>query len=324
MKIRMRSGCPVLLGLVLTIAAPAGWTQGYPNKPVRFVVSFSAGSGSDTIARIVAGGMNQPLGQQVVVENRGGAAGNIGADIAAKAPPDGYTMLLANIGHAANATLYQKLPYNLLRDFAPVIQLAFIPSMVAVHPSLPARNLADLVKMAKSRPGAIDYGSGGTGASSFLNGEMFKAVAGINLTHVPYKSGAEALAAVITGEVAIFFAPLSTTAPLLSQGRLRGLGVTALKRVPILPDMPTVAESGYPGFQAGNWYGLLVPARTPADVVSTLHKAASTALGNPAVNKRLTELGFIIIGDRPEEFAVFLKSEVENMGQVIRKLKISL
>jgi tripartite-type tricarboxylate transporter receptor subunit TctC len=314
--------CAVACLFALFTATAAA--QGYPNRPIRFVVSFSAGSGSDTIARIVAGEMSNELGQQVVVENRGGAAGNIGADIASKAPPDGYTMFLANLGHAANATLYRKLPYDLLRDFAPVIQLAYIPSMVAVHPSLPAKTLADLVKMAKARPGAVDYGSGGVGSSSFLNGEIFKARAGIQLTHVPFKSGAEALTAVITGEVPIFFAPLSTTAPLAMQGRLRGLAVTSLQRVPILPEMPTVAESGYPGFQGGNWYGLLVPAKTSRDAVAVLNKAGLATLRKPAVIKRLSDLGFIIVGDQPAEFGAFLKSEVDSMGQVIRKLKISL
>ena len=311
--------------VVLAALLPAlAFAQSYPNRPIRFVVGFSAGSGSDTIARIIAAGMARPLGQQVVVENRGGAAGNIGAEIASKAPPDGYTMLLANLGHAANVTLYRKLPYDLMRDFAPVVQVAFIPSLAAAHPSLPARTLSDLVKLAKARPGAIDFGSGGVGSSSFLNGELFKARAGINLTHVPYKSGAEALTAVMTGEVPIFFAPLSTTVPLVNQRRLRGLAVATLQRVPVLPDVPTVAESGYPGFQAGNWYGLMVPARSPADAIATLNKAALAALKDPAVLKRLTDLGFIPVGGTPGEFGAFLRSEVDSIGQVIRKLKITL
>jgi len=312
-------------GLLLAAVSAAAGAQGYPAKPVRMMVPFSAGSGTDTIARIVAGGMAQPLGQQVVVENRGGAAGNIGAELAAKALPDGYTLLLVNMGHAANVTLYEKkLAYDLARDFAPVVQLAFIPSMVAVHPSLPVRSLGALVKLAKAKPGALDYGSGGVGSPSFLNGELFKARAGIDLTHVPYKSGAEALAAAMTGEAPIFFAPLSTTVPLARQGRLRGLAVTSLKRQEVMPELPTVAESGYPGFQAGNWYGLMVPARTPAETVMAISKAALAALRSPAVSRRLGDLGFVVVGDQPAEFAAFLKSEVDALGLVIRKLNIAL
>ena len=321
MSRRAMSRFSLLLPAVF-FAATAG-AQGYPAKPVRLLVSFSAGSGTDTIARIVAGGMVKPLGQQVVVENRAGAAGNIGAELAAKAPPDGYTMFLVNMGHAANVTLYEgKLAYDLVRDFAPVTQLASSPSMVVVHPSLPVKTIGELVKLAKARPGAVHYGSGGIGTPTFVAGELFKGQAKIDLLHVPYKSGGEAIIGVVTGEVPIYFAPLATALPHVQQGRLRALAVTTAKRLPQLPDYPTVAESGYPAYRAGNWYGLLVPAKTPREIIATIRGAALKALGDPAVNKRMTDLGYVIIGDQPEEFAVHIRGEIASLAKILKGINL--
>ena len=309
------------LALLCLLWQPAAWAQGYPAKPVRFLVSFSAGSGTDTIGRIVAGGMAQAFGQQVVVENRAGAGGNIGAEIAAKSPPDGYTLFLVNMGHAASVTLYEKLTYDLVRDFAPVTQLASSPSIVVVHPSLPVKSISELVKLAKARPGAIHYGSGGIGTPTFVAGELFKMQAGVDLLHVPYKSGGEAIIGVMTGEVPLYFAPLSTALPLVQQGRLRALAVTTVKRLAVLPEYPTVAESGYPGFQAGNWYGLMVPAKTPRETIVTIRNAAIKALNDPGVNKRMTDLGYIIIADQPEEFAAHIRSEIASLAKILKGLR---
>jgi len=311
-----------VLALVLASVCVAAGAQAYPAKPVRLLVSFSAGSGTDTIARIVAGGLAQPLGQQVIVENRAGAAGNIGAELAAKAPPDGYTLFLVNMGHAANVTLYErKLSYDLVRDFAPVTQLASSPSIVVVHPSLPVKSIGELVRLAKARPGAIHYGSGGIGTPTFVAGELFKGQAGVDLLHVPYKSGGEAIIGVMTGEVPLYFAPMSTALPLVQQGRLRALAVTTMKRLTVLPEYPTVAESGYPGYQAGNWYGLLVPAKTSKDTIVTIRGAAIKALNDPGVNKRMTDLGYVIIGDQPEEFAAHIRSEIASLAKILRGLR---
>ncbi len=318
----MKSVHGLMAFLCLLVQFPAdGWAQGYPAKPIRFLVSFSAGSGTDTIGRIVAGGMAQAFGQQVVVENRAGAAGNIGAEIAAKSPPDGYTLFLVNMGHAASVTLYEKLAYDLVRDFAPVTQLASSPSMVVVHPSLPVKSLTELVKLAKAKPGAIHYGSGGIGTPTFVAGELFKMQAGVDLLHVPYKSGGEAIIGVMTGEVPLYFAPMSTALPLVQQGRLRSLAVTTLKRMPMLPDYLTVAESGYPGFQAGNWYGLLVPAKTPRETIVTIRNAAIKALNDPVVNKRMTDLGYVIIADQPEEFAAHIRSEIASLAKILKGVR---
>ena len=311
-----------LMGLVC-IGASSSWAQRYPAKVVRLLVPFSPGSGSDTLGRIIAGGLTDVFGQQVIVDNRAGAAGNIGAEIAAKAPPDGYTLLLANLGHAANVSLYRNLPYDVVRDFAPVTQLASAPAIVVAHPSLPIRSLAELVKLAKARPGAINYASGGVGTPTFVAAELFKAQAGVNLLHVPYRAGGEALTAVLSGEVSIYFSPLATALPHVRQGRLRPLAVTAAKRVPVLPEYPTVAELGYPGYQSGNWYGLLVPAKTPKEIIVAIRAAAVAALNNETISRRLADLGYVAIGDQPEEFAAHIKAEIESLGRILRESRIT-
>jgi len=312
----------MLIGLVC-IGASSSWAQRYPAKVVRLLVPFSPGSGSDTLGRIIAGGLTDVFGQQVIVDNRAGAAGNIGAEIAAKAPPDGYTLLLANLGQAANVSLYRNLPYDVVRDFAPVTQLASAPAIVVAHPSLPVRSLDELVKLSKARPGAINYASGGVGTPTFVAAELFKAQAGVNLLHVPYRAGGEALTAVLSGEVSIYFSPLATALPHVRQGRLRPLAVTAAKRVPVLPEYPTVAELGYPGYQSGNWYGLLVPAKTPKEIIAAIRAAAVAALNNETISRRLADLGYVAIGDQPEEFAAHIKVEIESLGRILRESRIT-
>jgi tripartite-type tricarboxylate transporter receptor subunit TctC len=309
---------PRLLALVLAVLPAVAGAQGYPAKPVRYLVAFSAGSGADTIGRIVAQGLSQTLGQQVVVENRTGAAGNIAADVAAKSPPDGYLLFQASQSHATNVSLYKNLPYDLVRDFAPVTLLASSPSVVVVHPSVPAKTIKQLVALARASPGALNYASTGAGSATFLAGEMLKMHAGMDLLHVPYRGGGEALTAVITGEVSVYVAPLAPTLPLIEQGRVRALAVTTAKRLPFMPDRPTVAESGYPGYEIGNWYGLVVPSKTPREIIATANQAAVSALALPAINKRLVDLGYVLVGNQPDEFTRFIRSEVEKLGKLIR------
>ena len=309
-----------LLALLLAALPAVAGAQGYPAKPVRYLVAFSAGSGADTIGRIVASGMSQTLGQQVIVENRTGAAGNIAAEVAAKSPPDGYLLFQASQSHATNISLYKNLQYDVLRDFAPVTLLASSPSAVVVHPSVPAKTVKQLVALAKARPGTLNYASTGPGSATYLAGEMLKTYAGIDLLHVPYRGGGEALTAVITGEVSVYVAPLAPTLPLIEQGRVRALAVTTAKRLPTLPNYPTVAESGYPAYEIGNWYGIVVPAKTPREIIATVHKAAVSALALPAINKRMVDLGYVIVGNQPEEFATFMRSEVEKLGKLIRTI----
>ena len=314
--------CRVFAACVLAAISQAPLAQQYPTKPVRFIVPFSPGSGSDTIARMIATALPDALGQQVIVDNRAGAAGNIGAELAAKAQPDGYTMMLVILGHAANATLYKNLPYDLVRDFAPVTQLASTPSFLVVHPSLPVKSVAELVTLAKAKPGAINYSSGGIGTPTFIAGELFKLKANVNMLHVPYRAGGEALTAVVSGETSVYFAPIAPALPHVKAGRLRALAVTSGARLPLLKEYATVAESGYPGFQTGNWYGLVVPARTPAEIVSALNKAAVSVLKKSALNKKLVESGYLVIGDTPGQFVAHIKSEIANLARILKDVKV--
>jgi tripartite-type tricarboxylate transporter receptor subunit TctC len=225
--------------------------------------------------------------------------------------------------HALNVSLYRSLSYDLARDFSPVTQLASTPSMVVVHPSLPVKSIGELVRLAKSRPGAINYASAGTGTPTFLAAELFKGYAGIDMTHVPYKGGAEAMTSVISGETSVYFASLGIALPFVRQGALRALAVTTAKRLPFVPQYPTVAEMGYPAYQSGNWYGVMVPAKTPKEMIVTIRDAIIAALNNPNLNKRLTDLGFVPIGDTSEEFAVHIKTEIAALAKIVTAFNLS-
>jgi tripartite-type tricarboxylate transporter receptor subunit TctC len=313
---------------VLTIALAACsmhvGAQAYPDRLTRYIVPGSPGSGADVLARIVGGGLSQLSAQQVLVENRTGAGGNIGAEIAAKAPADGYTVFQISMTHALNVSLYRKLGYDLVRDFAPVTQLATSPSMLVVHPSLPVKSAGELIKLAKSRPGAINYASAGTGTPTFLAAELFKGQAGVDMVHVPYKGGGEAMTSVISGETSVYFASAGIVLPFVKQGSLRALAVTTPKRLPFLPQLPTVAEAGLPRYQSGNWYGLMVPARTSKEMIGRIRDGVVAALNDGSVNKRLTDIAFVPIGDRPEEFAAFIKSEVTDLAKLVQQFNLSV
>src|SRR5687768_2116953 len=243
------------------IAAGAVHAQAYPVKPVRMVVPFAPGGGTDVIARYLAAGMSESMGRQVVVDNRGGANGIIGTEIVARAPADGYTLLFVSSPHSVNASLYPKLPYDTLRDFAPVSMVATSPYVLVVHPSLPVRNVKELIALAKSRPDQIDYGSGGTGSSAQLAAELFNQMAGVKLREIPYKGAGPALLAVVSGETSVVFGNALTVKPHIQNGRLRALGIASQQRSPSAPEIPTIAESGVPGFHADAVLGVLVPAR---------------------------------------------------------------
>jgi tripartite-type tricarboxylate transporter receptor subunit TctC len=313
------------LALVFCIGqlATDAWAQRFPSKTVRYLVHDSAGSGTDTCGRIMAAGMAEVFGQQVIVDNRGGAGGNIGADIAAKAPADGYTILHMSLALAGNVTLYRNLPYDLVRDFAPISMIFMQPNLVVVHPSLPVKTIGDFVRLAKSKPGQIDYATGGAGTGAFIASEMFKEMAGINLVHVPYKGGGPALASLLAGETSVSFLPLATTLPHIRAGRLRLLAATSSKRTPMLPDAPTIAESGYPGYESELRYGLMVPVKTPKEIIAAIHGTAIAALNNAAVSKRLNDLGYVTLGNQPEEFAAIIKSEIAKLGTLLRRLGVT-
>lgn len=308
----------LMLSCLLWQFGADGWAQNYPAKIVRYVVTDSAGGLADALGRIVAAGLTEVFGQQVIVENRTGAGGNIAAAFAAKAPADGYTVLQISQTHSANVTYYRNLPYDLVRDFAPVTQIGSSPAIVVVHPSLPVKSITDLVKLAKARPGAINYASAGSGTTTFTSGELFKTVAGVDMLHVPYRGGGEAITAVVSGETPVYFAPLSAGLPQVRGGRLRPLAVTSIKRLLLMPELPTVAESGYPGFESGFWYGLVVPAKTPKETIAAIRGATVAALKRSEVSKRMQDIVVTPVGDQPEEFATFVKSEIEKWGKIIR------
>lgn len=306
-------------GLTMPVQA-----QVYPSKPIRMIVSTSAGSGADVIGRLTGAGMTAVLGQQVVVENRTGASGAIGSEYVARAAPDGYTLLQVSATHAVAAALASKLPYDLVNDFAPVTQVANAPNAVVAHPSLPAKSISELVRLAKAKPGAVSFGSAGTGAPSYSAGALFAAMAGVNLLHVPYRGGGEALTAVLTGETQLMFGPVASTLPHIRRGGLRLLALTSAKRIPLLPEVPTIAEAGYPKYAAGNWYGLVVPLKTPRSIIVTLRNAVLTAIANTETSRRLTELGYITIGDQPEEFSAFMKNDIESLAKSFRAIGVRI
>ena len=318
----LRLKLKLIVLVALTSLASTGWTESFPSKTIRFIVPSSPGGGSDTMTRLIADGLPEVLGQQVIVDNRAGASGNIGTNIAAKAPADGHTWIMINNAQAANVSLHNELPYDLLRDFAPVTQVESSPHIVLVHPSSPAKSVKDLVAMAKSKPRAMDYASAGLGTVTFLAAEIFKAQAGIEITHVPYKGGGESLLSIIRGETDVYFSPLTVAMGHLRGGRVRALAVTSKQRMPLVPELPTVAESGYPEYEFNLWNGVLVPAGTPKAAITVIHDAVVKVLKTPRVEKRLADMGSTGIGSEPEEFGAFLKSEVGSIANVVNKLNL--
>ncbi len=310
----------LLLVAAMISLAQAG-EQGYPLRPLRIVVPGAAGSG-DILARLTAEGLTQVFGRQVVVEARPGANGIIAAEAVAKSAPDGYSVFQVNIAQAASVSLYRSLPFDLNRDFATVTQTVSSPHVIVVHPSVPAKSVPELLKLAKAKPGAINYSSLGLGSSTFLAAELFKSQAGINMVDVPYKGGGAALIALISGETSIYFSPLASAMPYMRGAMLRPLAVTTANRVPLVPDLPTVAEAGLPGYEFANWYGLLVPAKTPGDIVSTLRTATITALNRSEINKRIIELSYIIVCDRPDQFAAYIKAEIAKLTKLAADLQL--
>jgi tripartite-type tricarboxylate transporter receptor subunit TctC len=309
----------VILPFVCVLVAWAAGigAQSYPAKPVRYITPTTGAT--EVVARLLAQGMSDALGQQVFVDVRAGAGGNIGAEIAARAPADGYTLLQITQSHTVNMSLYRNPGYDLMRDFAPVTKADLSPLMVVVHPSLPVKSVAELVKLARARPGAVNYASAGAGTSTFLAGELFKLTADVKLTEVPYRGGGPAVTAVVSGEVPLYFAPIATALPFIREGRLRALAMCTAQRSSLLPQLPTVAESGYPGFEASNWHGLAVPAKTPKEIVSAIHSAAIAALKKPDIARRMYDLGLTPIGDQPAEFAAFLRADIEKWRKIVRQ-----
>jgi tripartite-type tricarboxylate transporter receptor subunit TctC len=286
------------------------------------IVPSSPGGSADATARVLADGMTKTIGQRVVVENRAGASGNIGSDVAARSAPDGYTWLLINNAQAANVSLYKNLTYDLLRDLTAVTQVDSSPHVVVVHPTLPVKSVKELVALARQKPGQLDYASAGLGTVTHLASEIFKSHAGVDMRHVPYKGGGESLTSVVSGETIVYFSPLPVALPHMRNGRIRALGVTSKTRMPQVPDIPTVAEQGYPKYEFNLWNGLLVPAKTPREIIVTIRSAAVAAMKAPDVSKRMFETASQPAGTTPEQFGAFLESEVNSIAALVKRLKL--
>ena len=309
----------VALSILALLSAFPAIAQTYPSKPVRIIVAQGAGGASDLLIRLIAPKLSASLGQQFVIDNRPGAGGNIGAEVAANAAPDGYTLFMVSAPHAIAPSLYRKLGYDLARDFTPVTLLGSEPLAMVVHPSLPPKNVKELVVFLKARPGQVSYGSTGNGAVNHLATELFKTRAGVDMLHVPYKGSQFAIPDVISGVVPVLFANVSPLQPHIRSGRLRPLGVTSAKRVRTLPDVPTIAESGYPGYEAVNWFGIVVPARTPDDVVRKLNGAIRQAVALADVREFYDNRGADQATSTPEEMRTFLQKETEKWAAVVKK-----
>ncbi len=310
------------LPLALAALACAGTALAqadYPNRPIRMLVGFPPGGGVDISARLIAAELQKSLGQAVTVENRSGAAGNIATEATARAAADGYTLLMGNTGSLSiNPALYGKLPFDVLHDLAPVALVSNSPLLVLVHPSQPAKNLKELVAAAKQGKGKVDYGTGGAGSISHLSFALLASEAGADMVHVPYRGGSPAVTDLVAGQLQVVIEGVPIAMPFLKGGRLKALAITSDKRSPLLPDVPTAAESGYPGFTTTAWYGVMVPAGTPAPIVAKLNAAINTALRDPALREKFAQQGSDVAGGTPEQFGGFLKQELTRWAKAVK------
>jgi tripartite-type tricarboxylate transporter receptor subunit TctC len=319
----LRASVATLL-LAGTLATGA-WAQTWPTKPVRIIIPFPAGGTTDILARVAAQKLTESLGQQVVPDNRPGAAGNIGTELVAKAPPDGYTLLTApGSTLTIHPSLYAKLGFDPLKDFAPVTILAAVPNLLVVHPSLPARNVKELIALAKAKPGQLNYASTGAGQSTHLSMELFKTMGGVKITHVPYKGSAPAVTDLLGGHVSLMFDNMPSALPHVKAGKLRALAVSSLKRSPTAPEIPSVAESGLPGFEVSVWFAVLAPAATPKPILDRLNQVLVKALQAPDVRERLASQGAEPIGNTPEQFTQQMKRDLAKWAKVVKDADIRL
>ena len=308
----------VAAGLLALSGAERAFAQEYPSKPIRLVVPFPVGGAPDVLARSTGAKLGERLGQPVVIENRLGAGGNLAYEMVAKAAPDGYTMVLASTGVATNVSLYKNLPYDAVRDFAPITLVASSPHVLVAHPSVQASSVRELMGLAKEKSSQLNYGSAGSGTVLHLAGEMFNVMAGAHLLHVPYKGASLALTDLLGGRVTLMFSDIPNALPQIKAGKLRALGVTGAQRSQALPQVPTIAEAGIPGYAIIAWFGLLAPAATPAGIVARLNKEVVAVLGDPGLRAKMADLGQDLVGDTPEQFGAFIKSEIAKMGEVVK------
>jgi len=307
-----------VLPVLLAFCTAGALAQSYPTRAIKLVVPSSPGGGTDIVARILGQKLSEQLGQQFVVENRAGAGTVIGNDAVAKSAPDGYTLLMGLSTLAINPSMYAKLPYDALRDFAPISQSVSACNILILHPSVPAKTVVELIALARAKPGSLTFGSAGMGTNPHLSGELFKSLARIDMVHVPFKGSGQSIISQLAGEIAANFPSVPTAMPYVKAGRLRGIGVTTLKRVEVLPDVPSIAEAGLPGYEATQWFGLLAPAGTPRPIIDRLYQESSRALRSADMKERMTAEGLEVVGGTPEEFASYIRSETEKWTQVIK------
>ncbi len=312
-----------VLALCCGLALSAAHAQSYPNKPIRLIVPFPPGGGNDVIARVIAQKLTERLGQQVVVDNRAGANGIVGLQALMQSPPDGYTLAVGAAGPlAVNPSLYDKLPYDPLKDFAPITNMVNYLLLLVVHPSVPAKTTQDLVNLAKAKPKQLYFASPGSGNSGHLAGELLNSMANVQTVHVPYKGQGPALSDLISGQVQMLYSSIPSVLPQVKSGQLNALAVGSAKRVPSLPDIPTISESGVPGYEAYSWVGMVAPAKTPKDIVNRLNREIVDILKQKDVSEKLNQQGALPVGDSPEQFAAYIKAEIDKWGAVVRAANI--
>ncbi len=316
---RLSVVCARLMAVAVACAAIGGWAQPYPAKPIRIIVPFPAGGSADIMARVVGQKMTETWGQQVVIDNRSGAGGNIAAELAAKSVPDGYTLFLCTVGtHAINQTLYGKLPFDPMKDFSAVAYIAGVPNVVVVHPSIPVRSVKELIAFIKARPGHINFGSPGTGTSVHMSGEMLKVLAGLDMTHVPYKGNPQAVTDLMAGQIELMITNMPSVIPYIQSGRLRALAVTTKARSPALPDLPTMEEAGLPGYGSSAWFGLVSPAAVSRDIVSKLNAEVVRIVELADVKRNLASQGADPLVMTPDEFDAFMKAETAKWAKIVK------
>jgi tripartite-type tricarboxylate transporter receptor subunit TctC len=308
------------MSLCLAVSGGAmGVQAAYPDRPIKLVVAYPPGGGTDIVARMIAPELSRRLGQPIAIDNRGGASGNIGTEYAVRSPADGYTLLMGNVApNAINVSIYKKLGYDPQKDLSPISLVAITPNMLVVNNDMPVKSVADLITYAKAHPGTVNFPSAGQGTSSHLAGELFNTMAQVKMTHIPYKGGGAAMTDLLGGQVQIFFATMPAAMPFVRAGKLRAVAVTSDQRALALPDLPTVSESGLPGFSATTWYGLYAPKGTPADIVNRLNREVKEILAQPAMRERLIRQGFEPQGDSPEEFSAFIANEIGKWARVVK------
>ena len=324
MKLTLRYPVLVLLCMSFAMSAGLAAAQTYPTRAIRVIVPFAPGGATDVVLRLLAPRLSENLGQQVVVENRGGGAATIGMDITAKAAPDGYTLGVATLTFSINPNLFSKLPYDSEKDLVPVSLIAIVPLVLSTHPSVPVRSVKELIAFAKARPGSLNYSSSGNASASQMAAELFASMSGIKIVHVPYTGGGPALLAILSGQVSILAGAVPVMQPYFNAGKLVGLGVTTAKRDPAIPNIPTIAEAGVPGYESREWQGIVVPAGTPGAIISRLNQAFVKVLTAPELKERFASAGAHPVGSTPEEFAAHIRKEIALMGKLVKEAGIRI